>query len=87
MFGLTGNKAAKDFTRQERGKCRHNYSRRNVFWQRAAEMIRMGYSAETAIEKIYSVYGAKNSVTVILNLMMKDRKANVVRAGLDTPPL
>ena len=50
-------------------------------------MIRMGYSAETAIEKIYAVYGAKNSVTEILNLMMKDRKANVVRAGLDTPPL
>lgn len=86
VFGMAGYKAAKDFTRAERGNCRHTYSRRNAFWARAAEMVRMGYSAERAIDKIYAAYGNK-SVTDILNLMMKDRKAKVVRVGLSDPPL
>jgi hypothetical protein len=38
------------------------------------EMVRLGYTAERAIDKIYSVYGHKLSVTNILNRMIKDKK-------------
>ena len=83
MFGWTGLKPAKDFTRAERGKVRHTYSRRLVFWEKTSEMVRMGYTAESAIDKIYSAYAScGSSVTKIINAMMKDRKEQFVRAGL-----
>lgn len=83
IFGLTGNKPAKDFTRAERGKVRFTYARRLVFWERCSEMIRMGYTAETAIDKIYTAYAnCGSSVTKIINAMMQDRKNKIVREGL-----
>lgn len=83
IFGLTGNKPAKDFTRAERGKVRFTYARRLVFWERCSEMIRMGYRTERAIDKIYTAYAnCGSSVTKILNTMMQDRKNKIVREGL-----
>lgn len=79
MFGLTGHKPAKDFTRAERGKVRYTYARRLVFWQKTAEMVRMGYTADRAIDKIYIAYAnCGSSVTKIINAMMKDRKGIVI---------
>jgi hypothetical protein len=74
QFGIAGRKAAKNFTREERGKCRQNYYRRNVLWRQVGLMIRAGESAQTAIDKIRAVYGEGTSVTKTLNLMLADRK-------------
>lgn len=88
VFGASVEyKPAKDFTRSEKGKCSSTYCRRNVFWEKVSEMIRMGYSAENAIDKIYDVYGGNMTVTQILNAMMNDRGKGVTRVGLSEPLL
>ena len=73
-FGLGNNKAAKDFTSKERGKVKYLYHRRKVVWEKVTEMVRSGYIARDACNKIYEVYGANLSVTNIINLMRRDRK-------------
>ena len=73
-FGFSRCKPAKDFTSNERGKDRYNYYKRNVFWSQVSLMIRAGYTAETACDKIYSVYGACLPVSKIIKLMIRDKK-------------
>jgi hypothetical protein len=72
--GLGGFKAARLFTAQERGRSKCCYCKRKVVWEKIAEMIRAGYTAETAIDKIYKVYGENQPVTKILKAMVRDRK-------------
>lgn len=73
-FGLANHKAAKDFSPSERGRVKHVYSRRNVFWQKVSEMIRSGWSAHDACNKIYEVYESNQTITSITNQMRKDRQ-------------
>jgi len=73
-FGFSGFKPAKDWTSRERGADRFNYYRRNVFWMQVVMMVRSGYSAERACDKIYSVYGPGLSVTKIIKAMIRDKK-------------
>ena len=75
VFGFSGNKPAKDFTAKERGAVKHVYSKRNVFWTTVSELIRAGWTADRAIEKIYHVYGGRTSVTNILKILAKDKRA------------
>ena len=72
--GVGERKAAKNFTREERGRCRFSYCRRNVFWELVSEMVRRGHTANSAIDKIYTVYGFKTSVTDILKKLVKDKQ-------------
>jgi hypothetical protein len=72
--GIGGYKAAKLFTASERGKEKCKYCRRNNFWKIVAEMVRAGDSADTAIEKIYRVYGQSSTVTQVLNCIRQDNK-------------
>jgi hypothetical protein len=74
-FGLDGRKAAKLFTLNERGKVKHSYYRRKVFWDQISFMVRLGYTAQIAIDKVYQNYGPSNSVTWILKKMVQDRRA------------
>ena len=71
--GIVGRKAARLFTRVERGRIKFIYYRRKVVWDSVAEQIRRGYSAQTAIDRIYEVYGQELSVTQIINKMLIDR--------------
>jgi hypothetical protein len=73
-FGLSGNKPAKSLTSAERGQCRHTYSRRKIFWDVIENLVRKGYTSDTAIDRTYLVYGRRNSVNRILLLMRGDRK-------------
>lgn len=73
-FGLAGNKAAKHFTSRERGKCRFMYSRRKVFWDLVQKMINAGHTSDSAIDKVYLVYGRSLAVTYILKKMVSDRR-------------
>ena len=74
MFGFYGNKPAKDFTAQERGKVKFAYYRWNVFWVQVAKMVREGYTHDRAIDLIYECYGRNCAVTKILMAMIRDRK-------------
>jgi hypothetical protein len=73
-FGLGNRKAAKDFTATERGKVKHKYSKRKVFWDKVAEMVRSGWSAQDACNRIYEVYGANETVTSIISRMQRDKR-------------
>ena len=73
-FGLGNRKAAKDFTREERGKVKHKFHRRKVLWDKISEMVRSGWSADEACNKIYDVYGPHENVTRIINLMKRDKR-------------
>jgi hypothetical protein len=72
-FGIGGRKPAKDFTAQERGGVKHKYTRRKVVWDKIAEMVRGGWTAQAAIDRIYFVYGVNLCVTHIINRMKVDR--------------
>jgi hypothetical protein len=82
-FGVGGRKAAKLFTAAERGRVKYTYHRRKVIWDQVSLMIRAGHSAQTAIDRIYEVYGANRSVTWIINTMRRDRRAGGLDARLD----
>ena len=73
-YGLAGNKAARDFTREERGKVKYVFSRRKVFWDMVSTLIRAGHTSDSAIDQIYEVYGRRNGVTTILQALAKDRR-------------
>ena len=74
-FGLGNRKAAKDFTPEERGRVKNLYSKRKIVWSKIADMVRGGWDANQACNRIYEVYGANQTVTTIINLMRCD-KAN-----------
>ena len=73
-FGIGGRKPAKAFTPAERGAVKFAYCRRKVVWDKIAEMVRAGHTAQVAIDLIYEVYGAATGVTNIINTMKRDRK-------------
>ncbi|KAG1689229.1 hypothetical protein DVH05_002723 [Phytophthora capsici] len=73
-FGLNGEKPAKEFTRSERGANKFAYSRRKVFWDAVAYLVRAGFTSDTAIDKIYAAYGRERPVTAILVELREDKK-------------
>ena len=56
-FGLNGVKPARDFTHQERGANKLSFCWHKVFWDSVIQMIAHGYTSDTAIGRIYLVYG------------------------------
>ncbi|KAG3128583.1 hypothetical protein PI126_g21341 [Phytophthora idaei] len=74
QFGCGGLKPAKDFTAVERGLNKFAYSRRKVFWDVVANLVRSGFTSDTAIDKVYAVYGRQLSVSSVLVALRTDRK-------------
>lgn len=72
-FGIGGRKPAKEFTAQERGRVKYSYHRRKVVWDCVASLVRAGWQANVACDKIYEAYGRNESVTRIINKMRRDR--------------
>lgn len=74
-FGIGGRKAARLFTAAERGQVKYSYHRRKVVWDKIAELIRAGHTAQTAVDLIYEAYGGVNiPVTRIINQMRRDKQ-------------
>jgi len=48
------------------------YYRRKFVWEKVAELVLGGWTANTAIGKICKVYGVNHSVSMIINQMKKD---------------
>jgi hypothetical protein len=76
--GIGGRKAAKNFTAQERGKCKYKYTRRKRAWDIMCALIRSGHTASTAVDRIYAEYGRGSTVTYILNRIATDRRNNTL---------
>ena len=50
-FGIGGRKAAKHFTAAERGRVKYTYHRRKIIWDAVAELVRRGWTANTACDR------------------------------------
>jgi hypothetical protein len=74
LYGLEGNKAAKDFTQVERGRAKFKYCRRKCFWSVMSRLVNAGFTELIAIDKIHQAYGVKLSVSAVLNKMQRDKK-------------
>ncbi len=72
-FGVGGRKPAKDFTAQEQGADKREYSRRQIVWHTIAQLVRANHTADHAIDLIYTAYGNNKTVTDIIKLMRQDR--------------
>ncbi|KAG6972293.1 hypothetical protein JG687_00001524 [Phytophthora cactorum] len=74
QFGCRGLKPVKEFTPVERDANKFAYSRRKVFWAVITQLVRSGYTSDTAIDKFYQVYGRQLSVSSILVSLRADRR-------------
>ena len=70
--GIDGRKAACLFTSQERGKVKHKYYRRKVVWDCISALVRAGFTAQVAIDRIYDVYGLNAPFTRISSQLKRD---------------
>jgi len=68
------NKAARSFSPEERGRCKGVYSLRKCFWSVIDSMVRKGWTADAAIDRVYVAYGQGTPVTKILHMMRNDKK-------------
>ena len=67
-FGLQGQKAAKRFTSQERGRVEYRYHRSKVVWDTILRLLGRGHSIHTAVGAIERVYGEGKTVSTYINL-------------------
>ena len=81
-FGIGGRKPASQFTHLKRGKSKHKYFCWNVIGRMVLRMVNRGLTYDTAIDDIYSVYGAGTSVTKIINAIIDDRKRGRLNSNL-----
>jgi len=85
--GLNGRKAAKDWTREERGgggcnKTKQTYYRRNAIWKLQALLIRKGNTIYEANRLIKQTYGAETSITKLSEAIVKDRRRYLTSGSL-----
>jgi hypothetical protein len=66
-------KAAREFTRSERGCNKFKYSRRMVVWKCIQRLLEQGGTVGTAVQRIHSVY-VEVSVTDKINKMRRDER-------------
>ena len=77
-FGIGGRKPARQFTMGERAKVKFTYCRRKIVWDVIDRLVRSGYTAQVAIDKIYEVYG-RVSVSDMIKRMRQDTRNGVER--------
>jgi hypothetical protein len=74
LYGLEGNKAAKNFTSVVRGHVEFKFCRRKCFWEVMVKLYNAGFTDLSSNDKVHQAYVMKLSVSAILALMMKNRK-------------
>ena len=79
LHSLGNNKAAKDFTREERGGAKQKYSKRKLFWDLMYNLLRAGFTELAAIDKTRQAYGTNRSVTYVVNKIRVDKKTGGIR--------
>ena len=81
VVGIGGRKPAREFTAKDRGRLKYKYYRRKKLWDLVCELTRGGLTHHVAIDRVYQVYGRRNSVTNIIAAIKRDGKNNFI------PPL
>ena len=80
MFGVGDNKAAKDWTTDEKngqGKPTANkYCRRMKIWRIQAYLLGVGYSIEAANDRIIEVYGTDKITTLTVKITHEQKNPN-----------
>ena len=51
-----------------------------MVWQKVSDLVRGGFTAESACDRIYSVYGASSTVSDIIKALIRDKKNGGHRA-------
>ena len=82
LNGLGGRKPARLFSESERGRVKYKYTRRKVVWDIVKKLVDFGHTANTAIDMIYTVYGAQTCVTKIINRLRKDKRNGTLNPNL-----
>ena len=82
QFGIGGRKAARLFTREERGRVKHKYHRRKVVWDLVSRLINAGLTAQVACDRLYNVYGDDKTVTTIINRLKQDTRNGTLHVTL-----
>ena len=77
-MGSGGRKAAKLFTREERGKVKCKFHRTKHVWDCVAELVWAGFTAQVAIDHICQVCGEDSTVATIINRMQMDKRNHLV---------
>ena len=78
-LGVNRGKPPRDYSPSERGANRYAYSRRKKIWNAICSLMMKGYTANTAIDKVYEVYGKSKCVMAILDAMIADKQACIER--------
>ncbi len=73
-FGVNWQKVAKDYMTKEKAHSKFMSCRLKVFWDAVTILLTGGYTSDTAILCIYTVYGRGKFNTQILNLTKNDWK-------------
>ena len=81
--GIGGRNPARQFMSTERGSVKHKYSHRNYFWDVVDKLILCGFTAQVAIDGIYTRYGRELCVTKIIDRIKQDRRHHTVPAALE----
>ena len=71
--GVGGNKPAKDFTREERGRVRSKYCQRKPFWECMKRMIAGGFTAASALRRIGNIYNGSITFQLRCNAPIERR--------------
>jgi hypothetical protein len=74
LYGLEGNKAAKNFTSVERGRIKFKFCHRKCFWEVMVKLCNAGFTDLSSIDKVHQAHDMKILVSAILAMMQKDRK-------------
>ena len=72
--GLGSCKPARDFTPRERGRVKCKHCNRNHVWRLMCDLMRLGWTASEAMDKIYASFGPNKSVTQIIKAIKNCRK-------------
>jgi len=82
LHGIGGRKPACEFSRVEKGRVKHKYHRRKIVWDLIQNLVHLGFTAETAIDRIHLIYGSQTSVTEIINQIKKHKKDGTLSPNL-----
>ena len=80
-IGIGNNKAPKDFTAVECGRCKFRYCRRKVLWDIISRLVNTGLEANVAIDRIYGIYSQNLTVSVIIEQVRHDCNNNRLNPG------
>ena len=86
QHGLVGQKAAKDWTREERGgggdsTVKQTYYRRNTIWKLQQHLVNKGMIIHAANMQIEATYGRGVSLTNISKAIVRDRRVYSEQGG------